>query len=190
MVPRLDADALVDAVALRLPAGRVPLRAARRGERRAAASADDEFDLLDTGVFDERPVLGHHRRLREGHARGHVHPPARPQRRPGRGHAPRAADDLVPEPVVVEGGRPQAGHPPRRRHARRHPPRARRTAPGRERRARAAVLRERDEQRAAVRRPTNASPYPKDGINDHVVTAAPHREPGPPRHQGRAALRR
>ena len=38
VVPRLDADALVDALALHVPAGRVPLRRARGGERAAAAA--------------------------------------------------------------------------------------------------------------------------------------------------------
>ena len=39
MVPRLDADALVDALALHVPAGRVPVRRARRRERAARAGA-------------------------------------------------------------------------------------------------------------------------------------------------------
>ena len=38
VVPRLDADPLLDALGLPLPAGRVPLRAARRREPRAAAA--------------------------------------------------------------------------------------------------------------------------------------------------------
>ena len=51
VVPRLHADALVDALALRVPAGGVPVRRAvaenaRRGRR------DPEYELLDTGVFD------------------------------------------------------------------------------------------------------------------------------------------
>ena len=52
MVPRLHAHALVDAVALRLPAGRVPVRRARRRERPRAAGSTPEYELLDTGVFD------------------------------------------------------------------------------------------------------------------------------------------
>ncbi len=38
VVPRLDADALVHALAVHVPAGRVPVRAARRGERPRAES--------------------------------------------------------------------------------------------------------------------------------------------------------
>ena len=40
----------------------------------------------------------------------------------------------------------------------------------------AAVLRERDQHRAAVRRRAG-TPYPKDGINDHVVAGAPRSTP-------------
>ena len=53
VVPRLDADALVDALALHVPAGRVPVRAARRRERARAAKLEPEFELLDTGIFDD-----------------------------------------------------------------------------------------------------------------------------------------
>ena len=53
MVPRLDADALVDALALHVPAGRVPVRRGSSSENAAAAGDEPEFELLDTGVFDD-----------------------------------------------------------------------------------------------------------------------------------------
>ena len=39
-------------------------------------------------------------------------------------------------------------------------------------RSRGAVLRERDQPPAGLRRVRPTTPYPKDGINDHVVTGA------------------
>ena len=53
MVPRLDADPLVDALALHVPAGRVPVRPARRREPPPRPKLEPEFELVDTGVFDE-----------------------------------------------------------------------------------------------------------------------------------------
>ena len=53
VVPRLDADALVDALALHVPAGRVPLRAAASPRTRARGQLDPEFELVDTGIFDD-----------------------------------------------------------------------------------------------------------------------------------------
>ena len=53
LLPRLDADPLVHEVALQVSAGRVPLRASRARRTRAAAATSREFELLDTGVFDD-----------------------------------------------------------------------------------------------------------------------------------------
>ena len=41
-------------------------------EPRAAAAAQPEFELIDTGVFDDRPLLRRLRRVREGRRRGHA----------------------------------------------------------------------------------------------------------------------
>ena len=53
MVPRLDADALVDAVALHVPAGRVPLRPTSWPRTRHRGRHEPEYELLDTGIFDD-----------------------------------------------------------------------------------------------------------------------------------------
>ncbi len=52
MVPRLDADALVDALALHVPAGEFPYAelVAENGRR---GRDQPEYELLDTGVFDD-----------------------------------------------------------------------------------------------------------------------------------------
>ena len=51
------------------PQARVPLRRPRRREPRAAAGWTPEYELLDTGDLRRGPLLGHHRRLRQGGAR-------------------------------------------------------------------------------------------------------------------------
>ena len=47
-----------------------------------------------------------------------------------------------------------------------------------------AVLRQRDQHRPAVRVGRRSPPIPKDGINDHVVSGAPTVNPEQRRHQG------
>ena len=46
-------DPLLDALALPLPAARVPVRRPGRGERAGAASDEPEYELVDTGIFDD-----------------------------------------------------------------------------------------------------------------------------------------
>ena len=154
MVPRLDADALVDALALQLPAGRVPLRASWSTRTARRGRDEPEFELRRHRRLRRRPLLGDHGRLREGRARRHAASASRSRNAgPDDGDAPRPADALVPQHVVV-GRRRRRSRRSRleRRRARRRAPRARRartsSASGD---ARAAVLRERDERRAAVR---------------------------------------
>ena len=54
LVPRRHADPLLHADALQISAGGVSLRRAGRGERAAAAGSNlPEYELVDTGVFDE-----------------------------------------------------------------------------------------------------------------------------------------
>ena len=189
MVPRLDADPLLDALALPLPAGRVPVRATWSPRTRRRGKLDPEFELLDTGVFDDG-VLADRGRLREGRARRRLH-----RRRGSATPGPTTATLHVlptlwfrntwswgrrPRPCrrcTREDGRLVAEH-----HAL---GRARRCAG--ERRARAAVLRERDQRAAAVGR-RRAARYPKDGINDHVVHGAATVNPAAARHEGRAPL--
>ena len=88
-------------------AGATTTRSARSRTRTCVAEngrrgkLDPEYELLDTGVFDERPLLDRRGRLRQGR-------PDRPaddrpghQRRAGRRDAARAADRLVPQHVVA-----------------------------------------------------------------------------------------
>ena len=60
-----------------------------------------EYELLDTGVFDSESLLRRLRRVRQGVAGRHPDPDQRPQPRPRGGRAARAADALVPQPVVL-----------------------------------------------------------------------------------------
>ena len=159
---------------------------ARRGRR------DPEFELLDTGRVRRRPLLGRRRRLRQGRPVRPAHDDPGDQRRAGRRHPARAAARSGsatpghgrarrPTSCVADGGRPCA--PSTRSSARstlRRRPRSRRH------RARAAVLRQRDQHRPALRR-RPAARYPKDGINDHVVTRRRHRQP---RQRAAASARR
>ena len=145
---------------------------AARDEARPRVRADGHGDLR------RRPLLDRRGALREG--RPVRRPPDRPgdERRPGRGHAPRAPDRLVPQHVGLGGRRatPRAAGGRRRRARRDRAPvpraaRARRRRGAGRRGSRPAVLRQRDECRAAVRH-RRATAYPKDGINDHVVSGA------------------
>ena len=61
-------------------------------------------------------------------------------------------------------------------------------APGRHA-ARPAVLRERDEPSRASMASRRRRPYPKDGINDHVVSGAATVNPSPDRDEGRRLVR-
>ena len=53
LLPRCDADAFVPENALQVSAGGISLRAAGRGKCGARQRSDGEFELLDTGIFDE-----------------------------------------------------------------------------------------------------------------------------------------
>ena len=53
LLPRLDADALLHEGALQVPAARVPVRSGCSTRTARARQADPEFELIDTGVFDD-----------------------------------------------------------------------------------------------------------------------------------------
>ena len=107
MVPGLDADALVDALALRVSASGVSLR--RPGLReRPARSHGGRVRAAGHRCVRRGPLLGHHRRLREGGARRSLHPHDDPQRGPRAGQHRRAPDAVVPQPLVVGPRRDQA----------------------------------------------------------------------------------
>ena len=53
MVPRLDADPLVDALALHVPAGASSRTSGSSPRTRARGRGEPEFELVDTGIFDD-----------------------------------------------------------------------------------------------------------------------------------------
>jgi hypothetical protein len=78
-------------------------------ENRRRSKDEPEFELLDTGVFDDR------RRVRQGGARGHPAAHHRAQCGTTRRHAARAAHAVVSQHVVVGARRaPAADHAGRR----------------------------------------------------------------------------
>ena len=190
VVPRLHADPLVDALALPLPAGRVPVRRPGRGER-TRGRHDPEYELVDTGVFDDDRYWAVDRRLRQGRdrrlcMRGHASTNPGPSRR--RSHVlptlwfrntwawgsarPRAV------PISVEAG-----------HARRRAPRAGPAAcSSGDGDPEPPVLRQRDQRRAAVRA-SRPLAVPEGRHQRPRRPRRRDRQPGPGRHQGRAALR-
>ena len=175
-------------LALPLSAGRVPLRPARPPWPRPARS---RARVARHRRVRRRQVLVGGRHLREGladrdpHADRGREPRARRRRRsrccrrcgsgtPGRGAtaarargsrgpAPRSWSPTTRSPATDSTPLPA----PAARSRRRSSARTRRT-------------------RRASSGPTPARPYPKDGINDHVVSGARDGQPGRARHKGRA----
>ena len=189
MVPRLDAHALVDdAGATTTRSGRSPTTTLVRQNGRAAGRA---------GVRARR-----HREPSTTTATGASpsttpRPPrptcacGSPSRTAGPDPATpaRAADALVPQHLGVGPAR-------RRRRAARssatatapcvaeHRPRSAAWPSPATARRHAAALRQRDQHASGCGASPGRSPYPKDGINDHVVHGARHGQPGARRHQG------
>ncbi len=101
MAAGLHADALLDALALPLPAGR-PSRTPSWCEENAARDRHEpEYELLDTGVLDDGAVLRRRGDLRQGRRRrtcasGSLHQP-----RAGGGDPAPAADAVVPQHLVL-----------------------------------------------------------------------------------------
>ena len=139
---------------------------------------EPEYELLDTGVFDERPVLDHRGALRQGQRRRPADDRPGDQRRP-RDRRPctccRPRGSATPGPGTWTRPSRRCGRWVMRRWASIIRSSARWScwpAPGRTGRCR---------RRCSARtRPTTQrlfgaaplTPYPKDGINDHVVSGA------------------
>ena len=85
-------------------------------ENRRRGRGEPEYELIDTGVFDERPLLRRVRRVRQGRRRRPADADHGRQPRPRGGAAARAADALVPQHVVVgrRRRRGRAARPARR----------------------------------------------------------------------------
>ena len=124
-----------------------PYRDLVRDQPRAGRRHELEYELLDTGVFDDDRYFDVFVEYAKDGARGHPDPDHRPQPRPGGGPAPRPAHALVPQHLVVGDGKRRPGRRCAtvggRDRRRPHPELGEYTLALR-RRARAAVHRERD----------------------------------------------
>ena len=193
MVRRRAAEPRVQPLALPLSAAGVPLRRTWWPRTAAAGKHDPEYELLDTGAFDDdrywivevdyakaspTDLLMAVRVTNAGPEADTIHVLPTVWFRntwswddddaDARARAPARRRRDRDRPPAVRGPR-AAG----RRRARRH--RRRRCCSARTRRTRRGSTATRD-----------GSPFPKDGINDHVVDGARHRQPRP----GRAPRRR
>ena len=98
-----DADALLHEDALQVPAGGLSLRGPGRGPTSARTRNELEYELLDTGVFDDEPVLRRLRRVRQGRRRTtSCIRITVVNRGPEPALAPRAAPPVVPQHLVAE----------------------------------------------------------------------------------------
>ena len=77
------------------PQARISLCAAGRGKRAPRRSTSREFELLDTGIFDERRYFDVFVEYAKGRAGRHSDPHHGRQSRAGGGDAARAADAVV-----------------------------------------------------------------------------------------------
>ena len=194
LLPRQHADPLVHEVSLQVSAGRLSLRRPGRRPTATAAAQELEYELLDTGVFDDDRYFDV---FVEYAKAGAGRPPDPDQRRqprarggarctccrhsgsatPGRGRTAAASRSCKESTGAGHGVMPVT---PTRSSGIRLADyylllRGRRPA---------ALHRERDQPRAAVRR-RQRRPYVKDGINDYVVQGRTGRgQPGPDRDQG------
>ena len=101
------------------PQARVSLRAAGRGEPRGAARADPEFELADTGVFDDDRYFDVFAEYAKAAPDDMLIRITVANRGPGAGDAARAADALVPQHLVAGAARTRAAEPKPRIDARR-----------------------------------------------------------------------
>ena len=186
---RLHADALVDAVALQVPAARVPVRAISSPRTRRRGVDHPEYELVDTGVFDDDRYFD----IELTYAKAAPEDICIVIECTNRGPDP-APLHVLPtlwfrntwswgrddrHPVVAARRRPRRGVA-----------RTVRPALARGRRARprpVAVLRQRDELRASVRIAE------LDAVSEgrHQRPRRPrrrHREPGQQRHEGRRVV--
>ena len=74
LLPRQHADALVHEVPLQVPAARVPVRAIWSRPTRSAAAHELEYELLDTGVFDDDRYFDVFVEYAKARTRGHPDP--------------------------------------------------------------------------------------------------------------------
>ena len=173
------------------PQAELPVRRPGRDQPGAVAARRSEYELLDTGVFDDDRYFDVEVELRQGRPRGHLSAASPCTTAARGGAAPPAADAVVPQHVVL--GRPASqadGSPGSTRRTRSSGPkhhRARRLLPARRPGgASCCSARTRRTPRAcsAASRPRR---FPKDGIGDQSSRWRRHRQPRRRGHQGRRA---
>ena len=177
------------------PQARFSLWRSGRDQPRRAGAHEFEYELLDTGVFDEDRYFDVFVEYAKAVARRHPDPDHGPQSRAGGGRAARPADALVPQPWswgTAPSNRPMLQ--PDRRRARAHRHRRERPQAGRAITSiatatrDAAVHRERNQHAAHLRRP---QPHPLCQ-GRHQQLRRPRQgdavNPAKQRHQGRGAL--
>ena len=108
LLRRQHAEPRLPALALQVPAGGVPVRRSRRRRTAAGLATEMEYELLDTGVFDDDRYFDVEVEYAKAEPRGHRVPHHRPQPRSRGRTDPSAADAVVPQHVVVGAVRPQA----------------------------------------------------------------------------------
>ena len=151
---------------------------------------DAEYELLDTGVFDEDRywIVEVDYVKADPDRRDHGDPGH--QRRTRRRHPARAADGVVPQHVVVGRRRAEAeAARRRRRRGRRSATRSSASsscwvAPASTAPQPTALFCENETNTTRLFGTSPATPFPKDGINDHVVDGAATVNPRPGGHQG------
>ena len=149
-----------------------------RAENGRRGKLDPEYELLDTGVFDDDRYWITEVHYAKADPTDLLMEITVTNAGPGHRHPARAADRVVPQHLVLGSRRPQAGHGrrPARTSARiEHPflgtlellAGTRRTAP----RRRCCSARTRPTS-SRLYGAAPVTPYPKDGINDHVIHGA------------------
>ena len=160
-------------------------------ENRRRGRGAPEYELLDTGVFDEDRYWDILIEYAKAGVNDILIRVTATNRGPERRRARPAADALVPQYLVLGPGRsaPHAERLGARRRDRGRPRLARHALAGRRRRRPNSLFTDNDTNFERLWGAPNGSPYVKDGIGDHVVRGVSRaRQPRAHRHQGRAPL--
>ena len=192
LLPRQHADALVHEVSLQVSAGRVSLRPALEENRRATGKRP-EFELLDTGIFDDSRYFDVFVEYAKAGSKmcWSASPSSTAARRRRRCICCRRSGSAIPGPGTTTGpnrlrcaaerhGLSDVGAPDRRSLGRRW-------LYTRERR-RCCSSKTRRTIAGSTASP-NASPLAKDGINDYIVNGIKDAVNPHNRHQGERSLR-
>ena len=191
LLPRLDADALVHALPVQVPAGRVPVRRARR-RRIAAGARRSSSTSCSRPASSTRTATSTSSSSTRRRRRGPAHPDHGHNRGPGAADAPPPAHAVVPQHLVLATATRRAPGPARVRRpgAARHRGASgpRRAAAWSAAGARAAVHRERD-QHQRLRASRTGRRTSRTASTSASSTARRRRQPGRDGHEGSGPLR-